>query len=43
MGNRAQRAISVIECSLPSVKISRIEAILLVTDRPDPVALPATL
>jgi hypothetical protein len=30
------------ECSLPSVKVIRIEVILLVTDRPDSVELPAT-
>jgi hypothetical protein len=43
MGNPAQRAISVSECSLPSVNVSRIEAILLITDRPDSVAFPAIL
>jgi hypothetical protein len=40
-GNPAQRAISVSECSLPWVKVSRIAAVLLVTDRPDSVAFPA--
>jgi hypothetical protein len=34
-------AISVIECSLPSLKVSRIDVILLVTDRPDSEQLPA--
>ena len=38
----ARRAISVSECSLPSVKVSRIEVILLVTDRPASVEFPAT-
>ena len=42
MGRPASRAISVRECSLPSVNVIRIEVILLVTDRPDSVELPAT-
>jgi len=42
MGRPARRAISVSECSLPSVKAMRIEVILLVTDRPDSVEFPAT-
>lgn len=42
MGSPASRAISVSECSLPSVKVSRIEVILLVTDRPDSAEFPAT-
>ena len=41
IGSPASRAISVSECSLPSVKVSRIEVILLVTDRPDSVEFPA--
>ena len=41
IGSPASRAISVSECSEPSVKVSRIEVILLVTDRPDSVELPA--
>ena len=40
-GNPASRAISVSECALPSVKVMRMEVILLVTDRPDSVELPA--
>ena len=40
-GSPASRAISVRECMLPSVKVMRIEVILLVTDRPDSVELPA--
>src|SRR6476661_461304 len=40
-GSPASRAISVSECSLPSVKVIRIEVILLVTERPDSVAFPA--
>ena len=42
IGSPASRAISVSECSLPSVKVSRIEVILLVTDRPDSAEFPAT-
>ena len=34
--------ISVNECSLPSVNVSRMEVILLVTDRPDSAEFPAT-
>jgi hypothetical protein len=41
MGSPASCAISVSECSLPSVNVIRIEVILLVTDRPDSVELPA--
>ena len=40
-GRPANRAISVNECSLPSVNVIRIEVILLVTERPDSVAFPA--
>ncbi len=40
-GNPARRAISVSECTLPWVKVMRIDVILLVTDRPDSVELPA--
>lgn len=40
-GSPASRAISVNECSLPSVKVMRIDVILLVTERPDSVELPA--
>ncbi len=42
IGSPASRAISVKECSLPSVNVSRIEVILLVTDRPDSAEFPAT-
>src|SRR5690242_18519367 len=42
MGRPASRAISVRQCSLPSVNVIRIEVILLVTERPDSVELPAT-
>jgi hypothetical protein len=41
IGSPASRAISVSECSLPSVKVMRMAVILLVTDRPDSVELPA--
>jgi hypothetical protein len=41
IGSPASRAISVNECSLPSVKVNKIEVILLVTDRPDSAELPA--
>jgi hypothetical protein len=41
IGRPANLAISVIECSLPSLKVSRIDVILLVTDRPDSEQLPA--
>src|SRR6478736_1912381 len=40
-GSPASRAISVSECSPPSVNVIRIDVILLVTERPDSVALPA--
>src|SRR6478752_5466181 len=43
MGRPASRAISVSECSLPSVKVSKMEVILLVTDRPLSVELPANV
>src|SRR6476646_7614456 len=42
MGRPANRAISVNECSLPSVNVIRIEVILLVTERPHSDELPAT-
>jgi hypothetical protein len=41
IGRPAILAISVSECSLPSVKVSRIDVILSVTERPDSAALPA--
>ncbi len=41
IGSPARRAISVSECSLPSVNVIRIEVILLVTERPDSVEFPA--
>lgn len=43
IGRPASRAMSDSECSLPSVNVSRIEVILLVTDRPGSVELPATI
>lgn len=42
IGNPASRAISVNECSLPSVKVIRMALTLLVTDRPTSAELPAT-
>jgi hypothetical protein len=42
IGSPAIWAISVSECSLPWVNVTRIEVILLVTVRPDSVEFPAT-